>query len=56
MKVSRPRGVSADDWESLLADLEEYRSRDPEDPYNEANEMAQSITDKCIELFLPGQE
>jgi hypothetical protein len=52
-EVRRPRGVKADDWEALLMDLEAYRDRDPDDPYNEANEAAQDITEKCIRLFLP---
>lgn len=52
-KVSRPRGVDAIEWRSLLDDLEEYRDRDPDDPYYEANEAAQSITERCIRLLLP---
>lgn len=51
--AGRPRGVSKFDWEVLLMDLEEYRDRDPEDPYNEASEAAQTIAEKCVQLFLP---
>lgn len=50
-----PRGIKAEDWDSFLSDLEEYRDRDRDQDVIgfEANEAAQSITERCIELFLP---
>jgi hypothetical protein len=44
--------VPAQEWEDLLLDLEEYRDREVEGVYTEANEMAQNITEKCIRLLL----
>lgn len=52
-KIKRPAGVPAQDWEDLLLDLEEYRDREIDGIYTEANEMSQSIAEKCIRLFLP---
>lgn len=54
--MSRPRGVPAEEWSDLLMDLEDYRSRDPDDPYYEANEAAQTIAERCVRLFLPDEE
>jgi hypothetical protein len=53
-KVRRPAGVPVQEWEALLLDLEEYRDREVEGVFTEANEMSQSITEKCIRLFLEG--
>lgn len=51
-EVKRPVGVTSRDWESLLWDLKEYRDREIEGIYTEANEMAQGIAETCIRLFL----
>jgi hypothetical protein len=46
-KIKRPAGVPARDWEGLLLDLEEYRDREIDGIYTEANEMSQNITENA---------
>lgn len=51
-RMPRPRAVRIADWERLIMDLEEYREREAGGVYDEINEMAQSITELCVEIFL----
>lgn len=55
LKTPPPQGVSAEDWEALILDLEDYRHRDVENVYTEANEMAQAIAEKCVRLLLSAE-
>lgn len=56
LRNAGPAGVDADEWDAFLLRLEEYRDRDVEGTYTEANEMSQDLTEKCVKLFLPKEK
>jgi hypothetical protein len=53
-RVSRPKGITVQDWQEFIDLLGEYQGMDPADPDNEVilQEKAEGIADKATALFL----